>query len=207
MKIKIPKKFYTAEQLAERWECTVEDVQHLIEVGDLATRERLAAKNGKDLAEVFLIDGLEDIDREYDRLREMLPEGYDEKEYFNQYHWSFCDKSRINNVGKYKGMTDFQILEAEGAFDRVITAAEVERFETKYGEPEDPPAPARPGPKTGPRDATLHKVIAGLALANGYKRDSKNDQDWMAGIIRKTGLDRKTIKAAIDASLDELGIQ
>lgn len=62
--------------------------------------------------------------------------------------------------------------------------------------------PGKRGPKGGPRDETLYRVIAGLARAHGYKRNSKNDQGWMAEIITLTGLDRKTIKAVIDAALD-----
>ena len=47
MKIKLPKRFYTPEQLAERWECKVEDISHLIETGDLKTTPYLAALHGK----------------------------------------------------------------------------------------------------------------------------------------------------------------
>ena len=47
MKIKPPRRFYTADQLSERWECKVEDIDHLIEVGDLETTPYLAALHGK----------------------------------------------------------------------------------------------------------------------------------------------------------------
>ena len=47
MTIKLPKRFYTVEQLAEKWECRVEDIDHLIEIYDLLTTERLAALYGK----------------------------------------------------------------------------------------------------------------------------------------------------------------
>ena len=61
------------------------------------------------------------------------------------------------------------------------------------------------GAKGGPKDETLYRVIAGLALANGYKRNSKNAQGWMSTITdQSAGLDPKTIKSVIDAALDAL---
>jgi hypothetical protein len=137
MIVKLPRRFYTAEQLAERWECNVEDINHLIETDELKTRERLAAKNGKELSEVIMIDGPDEIgeffhDREADLAR-MGAEWTLEDE-LKTIHFEFCNKNIVNNIGAYKGKTDFEILEDEGAFDRVITAAEVSRFEREHGE-------------------------------------------------------------------------
>lgn len=65
--------------------------------------------------------------------------------------------------------------------------------------------PDKRGPKGGPKDETLYRVIAGLALAHGYKRNSKNAQGWMSTISNESaGLDPKTIKGVIDAALDAL---
>lgn len=56
------------------------------------------------------------------------------------------------------------------------------------------------GPKGGARDVNLYKVIAGLALANGYKPGQKQAQGWRDGIVRE--LDKKGVPIDADKVTD-----
>lgn len=48
MKIKLPeKRFFTVQELAERWECQPSDVVHLVESGELQISQKQAALHGK----------------------------------------------------------------------------------------------------------------------------------------------------------------
>jgi len=51
--------------------------------------------------------------------------------------------------------------------------------------------PGKRGPKGGPRDENVYKVIAGLALANGYRPGQKQAQGWRNKITRE--LDKKGV--------------
>lgn len=48
MKIKLPeKRYFSISELSKRWECENSDVIHLLEVGELPSAEKLAARHGK----------------------------------------------------------------------------------------------------------------------------------------------------------------
>ena len=166
MKIKLPKRFYTPEQLAERWECKVEDISHLIETGELKTREKLAAGKGAEFLEVVAIDDIEDITRFYNRLRDSWaktdwegcePQTFDD--WVQDTHYEFPRRSIVAADGPYKGLTDLEILWETGAFDRVIMTAEVARYERKHGEPTEDTAPP-PSCPWGDYETPLLRILA-----------------------------------------------
>lgn len=60
--------------------------------------------------------------------------------------------------------------------------------------------PGKRGPKGGPRDANVYRVITGLALANGYRPGQKQAQGWRNKIISE--LDQKGISLDPDKLTD-----
>ncbi len=118
-KLELPRRYYTAERLAEHWECSADDITHLVEIGDLKTVPRLAAKHGK--SGIWVIpysDPAEtlgpipaDIPGDYLPLFEPREEGETDGDVWVK-AWKRARK--------------------DGGADPVITAAEVARYESEY---------------------------------------------------------------------------
>lgn len=124
--IKLPRRFYAVEQLANRWECKIEDIEHLIEVGELMTADKGAARYGKRAL--------------------MLRFFYDYESY--EYHKrdeSFSDEFTIPIFDEPgSGMTEavieafikeqMGVMESQGELEQVILASDVLRFEREHGD-------------------------------------------------------------------------
>ncbi len=121
MKIKLPKRFYTPDQLAERWECKVEEINHLIETNELETVDKGAAREGKKHLRPLIFydwDAYEALEEDEEFTSELIIPIVDSPT---------CD------------LSDEEILKSEigllvdaGELDQVISDEEVLRFEREH---------------------------------------------------------------------------
>ncbi len=159
VKIKLPKRFYTPEQLAERWECTVEDISHLIQTKLLGTAHKGAALKGKLKIQ---INGFDDY----------------EKYLMAEDEESHSDDLEFNVHGDVHSCLRLRdMLLEDGAFDQVITAAEVSRFEREHGEATDETAPPSSWP-WGDYETPLLRILADAVThfcLDGAERYPKKD--------------------------------
>lgn len=156
MKIKLPKRFYTPDQLAERWECKVEEVNHQIETGDLFTVLRGAARDGEKGIVIRVYDPRDDwhsVIYEYRRYAHNYGVGpWDGNKEISLY---CTDRSQATEAVQEK----IKELAKDGSLDAVITAAEVSRFEREHGEPTDDTAPPASWP-WGDYETPLLRILA-----------------------------------------------
>lgn len=214
MKIKLPKRFYTPEQLAERWECKVEDITHLIETGGLRTADKLAARYGK--SQVKLIKYRPDEDGRYPP--DCAPA--DSPEYWvllfaprKPYRWKLTltrfglqKRLHIPNIDRdlpkreaariwaRTETKEWEELRKQGAFTRVILAAEVSRFEREHGEPTEDTAPPPSWP-WGDYETPLLRILAEAAnhfCLDGPNRYPKKDcgavVNWIKARMEANGM-------------------
>lgn len=171
-KIEIARRYYTAERLAERWECSVDDVKHLIEIRELSTVPRLAAANGK--RGIWIVP-FDDAHSAFNApLPDDIPEG-----------------ALVIADVRLPGETDGEVwervstrLRGEGDYDPVITAAEVERYEAEYHGTGEPAATAAaPTIKTPTPVATpaVARCFAGLHTwdCGAWVRNLGDPAKWM----------------------------
>ena len=170
-KIEIARRYYTAERLADVWECSADDITHLIELGELKTVPRLAAANGK--AGIWIVP-YSDIGETLEPIPDDVP--------------ADC---LAMFVPREDGETDGDVwdrtwkrLRDEGAYDPVITAAEVERYEAEYYGAGKPAATAAaPTIKTPPAVPTPAVAEAFKGLhgwdAIGWRNNLGDTAKWM----------------------------
>jgi len=148
VKIKLPKRFYTPEQLAERWECKVEDISHLIETEVLEAVHKGAVRYGK----------------KYIRL---VPCGTEKEAVHILKNQNISTVQYLPVVHTLTGFhSDEALVKSEqdrmrerGEFDRVIMTIEVFRFEREHGEPTEETAPPSLWP-WGDYDTPLLRILA-----------------------------------------------
>lgn len=127
MKVKLHKRFYTVEQLAARWECTAEDITHLIEIGELQPAHRLAAVEGKRIVKIIPCPDM------VSALESPLP---DMPDYYHAV--TCCPKEGQTFDPDTLELETIEILRAEGSLEKVITADDVSRFEREHGDTKTP---------------------------------------------------------------------
>lgn len=179
MKIKLPKRFYTVEQLAERWECKIEDVKCLIETGMLTSVWRLSALVGKDEEHIHLVPiscaSAEIVADTVSKYYMEQQKWYEDNligladDFMRDVHVEFyC--TEVNPVTDLNGLEE---LKKNGMFDPVITAEEVSRYEQEHGEPDDDLAPVRATTKDTltTRQRNNYLKVIGALLKDGYGMD------------------------------------
>jgi hypothetical protein len=114
-----PRRFFTVERLADRWECPAEDVAHLVEIKELKTVPRLAAIHGK--AGIWVIPYTDPADT-------LGPIPDDIPDHFLPLFEPREDGESDGDVW----VKAWKRVRKDGGADPVITAAEVERFESEY---------------------------------------------------------------------------
>ena len=166
MKIKLPKRFYTVDQLAERWECKVEEVEHLIETKMLETADKGAAKEGRKYIRPVLCTDWEthistkDLQENPHALKVQvynpMPDAVDGfmEDFFGQDWKSIYEDDPRLSIEK-----EIARMKAAGDFDQVILASEVSRFEREHGEPTDETAPPASWP-WGDYETPLLRILA-----------------------------------------------
>ncbi len=165
MKIKLPKRFYTVEQLAERWECKVEDIYHLIEIAELETVDKGAARNGKKHLRPRIFydwDSYEALEHDEEFSAELtIP-------IINLPDVEVSDEEILKN--------EMESLIDTGEFDQVISIEEVIRFEEEHSEPEEPDTQPHVEPQR-PRSAfpTTRAMVNAFHGLNGWSRQQWND--------------------------------
>jgi hypothetical protein len=150
VKIKLPKRFYTVEQLAERWECPIDDVRHLTENGLLKTADKGAARVGKRYLMARIVDDW-DLFYEQEELGVL----------------GVLKAERTIPVGNTSShLTDEELIKKEmeslvdaGEFDQVILVDDVYQFERDHGEPTEETAPPSLWP-WGDYDTPLLRILA-----------------------------------------------
>lgn len=162
LKIKLPRRFYTIEQLAERWECPVEDITHQIETETLEAVHKGAALFGRKYIRVVVCQTEEECRNAI--LQKRLP-----KIRFIPVEKPF-DKNEVSDDEIIQ--MELKKLRARGELDRVIMADEVMRFEREYSEAEDAQETAVVEANP-PRAAYLTSKDMAIAFAglNGWNRN------------------------------------
>lgn len=123
--VKLQKRYYTVEQVAERWQCSIDDINHLIEIGALETAHKGAARFGK--KHIRLIP----CETEREALQIMSEPSEPEE--------GILDVPAITKVGgivydeEVVLSVEQKRMTAAGHFDIVITADEVRRYEREHG--------------------------------------------------------------------------
>ena len=208
MKIKLPKRFYTPEQLAEHWECKVEDVTHLIETGELETVDKQAALNFKKYVVIEAVPDLESANalREEDHPEALtcpvvIQQGETEDDAIVRRH---------------------QLMESEGMLDPVIMAETVEaypielalrraldgteRLDQIHGEPTEDTAPLPSWP-WGEYERPLLRILADAVdhfcvkndLARYPKKESDEVANWIMDRMKTNGMPvSKSLASAIE---------
>jgi hypothetical protein len=119
--VKIPKLFYTFEQLAEKWDCSSEDIKQLVECSLLKPTPRWAAANGKKGIWIVVFDNADQAT--FAELPDDIPDGC---LVVTTYPYDGEDRSEARN-------RLWQQMKEAGDYDHVITSQEVSRYETEYG--------------------------------------------------------------------------
>lgn len=170
LKIKLPKRYYTVEQLAERWEYSVEDIKQIIETGDLKTVLRAAAVkncNGIILS-VYEFDADDGTFMLCDYYKRFAAADLED----NVDITVTCEDSLESKKAIQEKL---QELKENGDLDPVITVAEVSRFEQQYGEEDQDAIVGSIRPKTD------HLVAHDLATSfNGL--NSWNFHQWKTNL-------------------------
>jgi len=119
--VKLQKRYYTVEQVAERWKCSVDDINHLIEIGAIETAHKGAARFGKKHIQLIPCE----TEREAQRIM-TEPSAPEE---------GIIDVPVVIKVGgifygeEVALSAEQKRMMAAGHFDLVITADEVRRYE------------------------------------------------------------------------------
>ena len=127
MKIKLPRRFYTIERLAERWECKVEDIEHLIETGMLDAADKGAAREGKKHIRTHVFYNWESCDWTLEH----------DKNVSDQLVIPIIDSADNDAPVEELIKNEMESLCDAGELEQVVSADEVSRFEREHGEPAD----------------------------------------------------------------------
>lgn len=124
--IKLPRRFYTVEQLANRWECKIEDIEHLIEVGELMTADKGAARYGK---KTLMLRFFWDPYAYNDHLGD--------ESFSDEYTIPIFDEpgSGMTEAGIELFIKEqMGVMASQGELEQVILASEVLRLEREHGD-------------------------------------------------------------------------
>ena len=185
VKIKLPKRYYTVEQLAERWECRVEDINHLIEIHALKMVPMIAGYLGPQYNDLLLMPFQDKatMHLELSKLGE---------EYRNYVVWPAVPEpgetmeDAIDRERRWLHENDY--------FREVITASEIYRFEREYGQPTDDTAPPPSWP-WGDYDTPLLRILAEavdhfcVSNAEGYPgKECGEVVNWIKDRMQENGM-------------------
>lgn len=186
--VKLPKDYFTVSELATEWNCSEEAIEWMLyKRGNLSSIPEGAALNGKRDIQVVACRYL-DKDT-LPCLAEQYPDSHVEIAAIEPGETESEAEARV-----------WRLLDDDGELERVITNEEAGRFRR-----ENPDyissAAAKRGPKKGPREDTLYRVLAALALKKGYNQDGKNPQGWTSELVRLSRKDPGCINSAIDTAI------
>ena len=177
-KIEIARRYYTAERLADVWECSSDDITHLIELGELKSVPRLAARHGK--TGIWIIPYTDPAET-FEPIPENVPAHclamFEPRE----------DGESNNDVW----VRAWKRLRDEGDADPVIPAAEVERYEAEYHGAGEPAAIKTPPPVATPAVARCFAGLHGWDCG-AWIRNLGDPAAWMKSAQITRGRQGKT---------------
>ncbi|MGI2323820.1 MULTISPECIES: hypothetical protein [unclassified Methylococcus] len=132
------RKYFTLDELAIHWKCEVDDIKHLVELGELSLVHRIVAKSfdfdlwkkqGRppSISRVA-ITACKDLNEYYEKIAEYELSEHDPYEY--EAFTYLLDGESVDDAINRKE----SIIKREGGFDDVVLINEVERFEAEFSE-------------------------------------------------------------------------
>ena len=208
-KFELPIQYYTVDMLAKHWECTIEEINHLIESHQLETAEKFAAMQNKTFVDIEAFPDLESAN-EWVGYEDMSPDGLIVRVIMEE------GESKQDAISRR-----YAYLRDEGMLEPVILARHVAMFSTchqpllalngpdvseKYGEPTEDTAPPSSWP-WGDYERPLLRILADAVdhfcvkndLAKYPKKESGVVANWIMDRMEANGLDTsKSLASAME---------